>query len=114
MIGVMTLHSRAVVQFVLPFDGLRDRVRNLAAAGKVYIMPRAMHSMRNANVNDVIMTRALRRCELLSHAKRGSTMGEWVCIAGFNARGFRQGGAVTLTLSEGRIFVEDISWDPQP
>lgn len=114
MIGVMTSGAPRVVQLILPFEGLRDRVRNAAAAGRVLMMRQAQCAMKRDDISDVVVIRALRQCELLSRARRGDSRGEWQCVVSFNAKGFRQGGSVSLTISEGRIFVEDILWDHQP
>jgi hypothetical protein len=114
MIGVMTSRSSAVVQFVLPFEGLRDRVRNAAEANNVLMMRSALSTMKVDDISDVVIIRALKRCELLGRARKGQSRGEWQCVVSFNAKGFRAGGSVSLTISEGRVFVEDILWDYQP
>ena len=110
----MAIGARSVVQFSLPFEGLRDRVRNAAEAGQVLMLSQAQGVMRRDEISDIIVIRALTRCEMLGRAERGGSKGEWKCWVSFNARGFRQGGSVALTISEGRVFVEDICWDHQP
>lgn len=114
MIGVMTSSSRTIVQLVLPFEGLRDRVRNAADTGQVLFTGQGKKMMQRDGITDVIMIRALKRCELLGRAQQGVSRGEWRCVVSFNYKGFRQGGSVELTFSEGRVFVENTYWDCQP
>lgn len=110
----MSSPAGSVVQFVLPFEGLRDRVRNAAEAGNVVITGRGLLAMKRDEVSDIVVIRALKQCELLGKAKRGVSAGEWRCVVTFSAKGFRKGGSVLLTIDKGRVFVEDLYWDRQP
>lgn len=114
MIGAMKTGSNAVLQFGLPFGGAQDRVRAAAEVGNVIMLAGARLAMKRDDISDIVIIRALRRSRLIGTACRGDAKGEWRCKFEFNAKGFREGGSVALTLSEGRVFVEDIHWDQTP
>lgn len=114
MIGVMKSDATSVFQFQLPFEGTRDRVRNAAAAGRVVMLKSAREAMLRDDICNLLVIRALTRCELIGQARKGVSKGEWQCTVTFSAKGFRSGGSISLILGEGRVFVEDIHWDPQP
>ncbi len=114
MIGAMQTGSSAVLQFKLPFEGMVDRVRTSAEAGRVVMLKRARTTMKRDDISDIVVIRALKRCQLLLAIQVGNGRGEWRCTVNFNAKGFRRGGSAALILAEGRVLVEDIHWDPQP
>lgn len=114
MIGVMTSRSAAMLQFALPFEGMQDRVRAAAESGRVVMMGTARCAMRQYDITDILVIRALRRGRMTGKVHCGERRGEWRCGVTFSAKGFRAGGVISLVISEGRAFVEDIVWDQQP
>ncbi|VXC64133.1 conserved hypothetical protein [Sphingomonas sp. AX6] len=113
MIGVMQSSEARLFQFSLPFEGVQDRVRGAAEAGRVVMMGSARRSMKRHDLTDILIIRALRRGQLVGQVKRGDKRGEWRCGITFSVKGFREGGIITVAISEGRAFVEDILWDQQ-
>jgi len=111
MIGVMPIVANQVLQFFLPFEGVQDRVRDAAEAGKVLLTARARSAMARFDISDILIIRSLKRCRIVSQAEQGNSRGEWRCSVCFNNKGFRAGGAILIAVVEGRVFVEDIRWD---
>jgi hypothetical protein len=107
----MQAGSNSVLQFKLPFKGVQDRVRDAAEAGKVSMLARARRTMERDELSDILVIRALKRCQLLGKVYHGDAKGEWRCNFGFNVKGFGPGGSVAVLLTDGRVFVEDIHWD---
>nr|AGU09922.1 hypothetical protein [uncultured organism] len=107
----MQTQAPAVVQLVLPFEGLQDRIRNAAECGRVAIGRQARGHLKDYGIPDILVIRALKLGELHGKATRGKHKGEWQCVVTFSARGFRPGGYIAATLSEGRIFVTSFIWD---
>ena len=110
----MQTGTAAILQFSLPFEGAQDRVRAAAESGQVLMLAEARRAMQRDDISDILIIRALKRGELRGPVRQGESRGEWRCNVTFNAKGFRAGGIISLTISEGRAFVEDIRWDKQP
>ena len=111
MIGAMQNGTSSVLQFTLPFEGVQDRVRSAAEAGKVLMLAAARSAMKRHDISDILVIRALKRCQLLGRAQQGEERGEWRCGVSFMPKGFRSGGSLAISIIEGRVFVEDIQWD---
>ena len=107
----MTSSSASVLQFSLPFEGLLDRVRTAVESGHVLVMKSARRTMHKLDISDVLIIRAVRNGRLLGNIQQGNARGEWRCFLTFRVKGFRSGGIIEATFSEGRVFVEDIQWD---
>ncbi|AEG50758.1 hypothetical protein Sphch_3143 [Sphingobium chlorophenolicum L-1] len=107
----MQMAANTVLQFCLPFEGVQDRVREAAEAGNVLFMAHARLAMARYDISDILVIRSLKRCQLVGRAQQGNSRGEWRCSVCFKNRGFRTGGAISIAVVEGRVFVEDIRWD---
>ncbi|WCT78693.1 hypothetical protein [Novosphingobium humi] len=114
MIGIMQSGTNSVVQLCLPFEGVQDRVRAAAEAGSVLFLAEGRRAMKRDDISDILVIRALKRCELQGPSSPGNSKGELRCIVNFNLKGFNPGGIIQITVSEGRLFVEDIRWDHKP
>lgn len=105
------METSAVLQLTLPFEGVQDRIRAAAELGKILILAEARSAMKRFEISDILIVRALKRTQLCGRARPGNSRGEWRCSILFNVKGFRPGGTVSITVAEGRVFVENIRWD---
>lgn len=107
----MTRSSATILQLFLPFEGVQDRIRLAAEAGRVCFMPSAQADMSRLDISDILIVRSLLACAVSGKARPGASRGEWTCAIVFSAKGFRRGGVIDATLSDGRVFVKAIRWD---
>ncbi|WP_164488842.1 hypothetical protein [Sphingobium sp. LF-16] len=89
-------------------------MRDAAEAGSVLFMAHARLAMDRFDISDILVIRALKRCQLVGRAQQGNSRGEWRCSVCFNNKGFRAGGVISIAVVEGRVFVEGIQWDQKP
>jgi hypothetical protein len=103
--------AKRVIELRLRREQVVQRIKELAAEGKIAFADHAYDQMEARGISDVMAKRAIERGDLKGEVEPGKRPGEWKAKIVEKMKGAREIGVVTILIKNARIFVKTVEWE---